>query len=446
MKKALLAFALAAAGSVGHAADPGYGEQLQREWAEEFRAFVTDNVRGLIEPALTPAERERIGRWRFEFPIGARVAPWDFYATYDRAVVLPVESLLLLKDLSLAQAYLSVHRYSQMPVLEYAALLGNGGLERWPQAQRLPKAALGVPADLSNDKAVMDRHQQWLLSAVLWIVAHELGHLHESFAPRAEPRNDEEREVEAQRSRTAERRADAFAVDLMRRAQVTPLAASGFFALASRITTPLAASATEPAWHRHTTYRTHPLDAERVNAVADAFEARRNDFLRTYKNPVTAGLVLTATVTELRTLATTLGERGAAATQADCALTYLPQDLKPRRADTFDLQPAPGQRVVSGPWSGLFDGAAAVGGGTAPMRVLMWRDGDRIAADTQHLCYRGRADGRIDGARADLVWHVGPARRALSLSRQQDGSIRGTWQPSSGDTIGGGSWTLTPLR
>lgn len=432
----LVALGLALCTTWASAAEPGYSTADQREWQDEFRGFVQDNFRGLMEPSLSAQERQRIGPYRFVFPVDARPNAFDFQANSRGEIVLPVESMLLLKDLSLAQAWLSLNGYSLAPVLEYTAVLGNGGLAQWPAARRLPKAALGLPADAGRDAAVAARYEQILLGSVLFLVGHELGHLHDGFR--------DWNHADRARRRDAERRADAFAFELMQRAGLAPAAVASFFAMASRMV-PLAQISTEDAWMERLGSSTHPLDGERIAAAADFIDTRRADFYRAFKNPSTAPQMVDKLVGELRQVARGVSDRGAATTQADCALTLNPDDLLPRRSDTFDLRPPRGERLPAGPWSGVFDGRVAVDApaNSAPLRVVLRREGMRVFAETQHLCFRGRAEGRVDGVRAELVWTVGPAQRAVSLTLGSDGAIRGRWKSLLNGTEQG-TWTAAP--
>jgi hypothetical protein len=152
-------------------------------------------------------------------------------------------------------------------------------------------------------------------------------------------------------------------------------------------------------------------------------------------------------VFELRQVAKGVSDRGAATTQVDCALTLQPDDLQTRRGDSFDLHLAPGERLPTGPWSGIYEGRVSVdaAGTSAPLRLLMRRDGQRVVAETQHLCFRGRAQGLADGRQAELVWTVGSAQRTLSLTLGAGGTIQGRWKSLQNDAEKG-DWTATPLK
>ena len=123
------------------------------------------------------------------------------------------------------------------------------------------------------------------------------------------------------------------------------------------------------------------LDGERIAAAADFIDARRADFHRAFKKPAEAPQLVDRLVWELRQMAQGVADRGAATTQADCALTLLPDDLLPRRGDSFDLRPAAGERLPTATWSGIYDGRVSVdaSGTSSPLRMLMRRDGSGVA-------------------------------------------------------------------
>ncbi len=433
-----LAAALAWVGAAV-AAPPGYPLALQQEWQQEFSEFTQDNFRGLLAPLLTADEQQRLRGLRFEFPLGAREQPMDFHAVSDGRVVLPVESLLLLKDLAGASAWLSLRGHAVAPVFDYAAVLANGGLAAWPAARRLPKDALGVPAQLGGDAATLKRYEDLLLSSVLFIVGHELGHLLHGI-------EDPARATPAARQ-AAERRADAFALELFRRAQLAPFGAAFFFGVGSRLVPLAGLTGDEARWRARVAAASHPLDGDRIAAAADAMAARQRDFERAFTNPQTAPARVQGLIAELRKLAELVGRREAAILQADCALTYEPDDLLPRRDALFDLRPAAGERFAAEAWSGVHEGevTVAASGQRTALRAILRRDGERLLGATQHLCFRGRLDGRIVGDRASLVWSVGDSRRSLNLGVDASGRVLdGRWQ-SLARPADGGEWRLRRL-
>lgn len=417
-----------------------YPLALQQEWQQEFREFTLMNYRGLMQPLLTPAEARRLGNVQVDFPVAPHDQSFNFHSYSDGRVVMPVASLLFYKDLAFSQAWLSTHGYSTQPVLDYVSILAHGGLERWPEAQRLPRPALGIPANAGEDARVVARYEQYLLDVVLFILGHELGHILHGFEGPNSP--------DFARRRQSERAADEFSLELFRRLQRPPLGAPLYFATTSRLL-PVANFAGDRAdWDAWLMQRTHPLDGERIGAAAQFIEQHRADFARGFAQPGTAALRLDATLLELRNLAAIADDRSASLTQADCVATYLPPDLKPRRGNIPDINAQPGERFANVPYSGVYEGKlrSSKSGQSTALRLVLRREGSSITGESQYLCFRGRVDGEVaDDGSAFLRWYVGSIRRSISARSDALGRrIDATWK--SDDPAVGGDGDLTVVR
>jgi hypothetical protein len=415
-----------------------YPIALQQEWQQEFREFTLDHYQKLMQPALTEQERERLKDVRFEFPVGPHDQNFNFYSSADKRVVMPVASLLFFKDLAFASAWLSVNGYSTMPGLDYVSILSHGGLERWPQEKRFPKDALGIPADAGKNPRVMKRYEDIMAGMVMFVAGHELGHIMYGFeGPNSKDLN---------RRRQSERDADHFALEIFRRMNWPPIPVSPFFAITSRQVPVAGFAGSEESWRSWVNQRTHPLDGERIQAAAQFITANRLDFEKGYRNPSTAPLLIMNLVNDMNKLAKLVDDRSLSVTQADCTMTYIPEDLLPRKGDVLDVVPRPGERFASGPWSGVYEGTVVghkLGQSTA-IRLILRRDGSRLTGDTQYLCFRGKVEGSVTGNDAVVRWTVGNIRRMLTMHAEAEGAtIRGTWRS---DTAEGGDGAVTATR
>ena len=123
---------------------PVYADATIREWAPEFRDMVNDNYRRMILNQLSPAEAQRLRAVKWEFPADPAQVLFDFYARGDGTIVLPVASLLLLKDLANAEAWLTLNGYSSQTVLDYLSVIRRDRLGQWP-ARATPPRARSIP-------------------------------------------------------------------------------------------------------------------------------------------------------------------------------------------------------------------------------------------------------------------------------------------------------------
>jgi hypothetical protein len=446
VRRALRRVAACGAAAAVYAHTPGtacaqqisYPAALQQEWQQEFREFTLDNYRGLMQPVLTPQEAQRLRRVRVEFPVGPHDQGFNFFSSSDGRVIMPVASLLFFKDLALAHAWLSLHGYSTLVVLDYVSIAAHGGLARWPQDRRLPKEALGIPANAGKDPRVAARYEQYLLDIVLFVLGHELGHILHGFeGPTSK---------DFERRRQAERDVDRFALELFRRMRRPPLGAAIFFSTTSR-QLPVAQVAGNPAdWRAWSEKRTHPLDGERIRAAAQFIDRHRGDFEQGFRQPALASALLAGMLAELRRLADTVDDISALLTHADCAATYLPEDLLPRKGNFPEVGPGPGERFPAAPFSGVYEGTVVANksGRSTAVRLVLRREGNRLRGETQYLCFRGRVDGEIAGETAFVRWYVGDIRRSMSLRSDASGArVDATWRSDNFAVGGDGSLAAT---
>lgn len=415
-----------------------YPIPLQQEWQEEFREFTLAHYQKLMQPALTEQEMDRLRNVRFEFPVGPHDQNFNFYSSANNRVLIPVASLLFFKDLAFASAWLSVNGYSTIPMLDYVSILSHGGLARWPREKRFPKDALGIPANADKNSKVMKRYEDILAGMVMFVVGHELGHLMHGFeGPNSKDLN---------RRRQSERNADHFALEIFRRMNWPPIPVSLFFAISSRQIPAAGFNGSEESWRSWVSQRTHPLDGERIQAAARFIAANSNDFEKGFRNPSTAPAIIMKLVKEMSDLASLVDDRTLSMRQADCTLTYIPEDLLPRLGSVPDVVPRPGELFASGPLSGVYEGTVVghkLGQSTA-IRLILRRDGSLLTGDTQYLCFRGRVDGSITGNIAVVRWTIGNIRRMLTMQAEAEGAtIRGTWRS---DTDEGGDGAVTATR
>ena len=129
--------------------------------------------------------------------------------------MLPLSSVKLVSDLSLALAWYNRNRLPEQKVFDYAAMLAFRGPAP-DGVKALPLAALGVPDDADNDPAVDGLFQKLFGTTMVFIMAHETGHLFHGHRAN----------VGEARSRQQEGEADAFAVEMMARMGRRPSASA----------------------------------------------------------------------------------------------------------------------------------------------------------------------------------------------------------------------------
>ena len=190
-----------------------YAPNLRLVWTQDFLA------------RLSPAERSAATGLRLELPLfGLRHAPLEFYSVPDeRRVVIPLASVKFLDDIAVA------HAYDEKSGCDLGAVSGYAAALRFSRHAPTgsPLAALGVPPEALTDPDVDDVAMKMLKSTVFFVMAHEYAHLlhrHRSYA-----------KLDAGQAQQQEMQADDFALDVMRRIGVPPIALGFFFLVSSRL-------------------------------------------------------------------------------------------------------------------------------------------------------------------------------------------------------------------
>ncbi len=442
----LLALACVAAG-----AGPGapYPSAVLMEWKPEFESKLPANARDLLLRNLTAQEAARLGGLRFEFPTDEHQWPFHYFARSDGTIELGVASLMFAKDIALAEAWLSVNRWSTSTLLDYMGALRFGRLDALAPARRTPLAALGIPADAARDPRVLDRRNETLDKLLLFVVAHELGHLLQPGGLEPQRRCIRSWGVacDAAALRRSEAAADEVAVELMRRAGLVPNAAALLFALDAR-------HAGSPAEVRDEARRTdllaklsHPVDADRIRSLRDAIERRRDAFAQAMADVAEGRSRIQALLDELGRLAAGLADPMLAQHQASVSKTLVPEDLQPRRGPLPTLRPDLLVLYESLPERGYHKGEMRFGPDGVPMQIeVLWQaNAGGRGAQVMLEGIRGQLSaGAAAPGQVGYVLDLGGDLYDLSFDRAPGAlGATGRWRSRADPAVGG---TITLRR
>jgi hypothetical protein len=241
-----------------------YDSATLGHWQAEFRPGLETNLRELILARLDAAERLPLVGLRLDLPLRQPGHPMNFLALRDAdgpVLSMPVASLRFLGDLCLAWAWLNARGYSLDTVTDYLGMLAQRGPEAFAGGPVRPLAALGISTEARADPRVQRDLQRLFGSAVVFLMAHELGHLQLRHAA----------PVNAGQSRLQEREADRFALEVMRRTGEPPLGLAIYFTAVSHL------EGISPAGNPG---RSHPTSPERLRAAAAQLQAAAGDYAR----------------------------------------------------------------------------------------------------------------------------------------------------------------------
>lgn len=322
----------AQSGSRGPFADL-YDDATIHYWQERYEPNLRYNFDAVVLPTLTPDERSKVGRLRFTVLGRHERDPLTYLAeTGERPVItISVASIKFLDDIAIASAWLNENGYSQESIGYYASVLKYRALDRMPNGVHpAPLATLGVPSNALSDPRVNHASQVTLRSAIVFLLAHELGHvIHEHRSDLSA--------IELQRQ---EVEADRFAIETYRRIGLVPMGAVPLFYLSTYLGTHRADVASESQWLAHLqTAATHPLSSSRLRAISTELRRHPSDFLRAEpkRDALLPKVVLLAT--ELDRLAMLLDDP-LLVRHARIVGTQIPLDeLRPRRPGTSWVPP-----------------------------------------------------------------------------------------------------------
>jgi hypothetical protein len=250
-------------------------------WQEDFLSRLTLN------------ERSRAGQVTLDLPlVGVHRHPLDFYSdAKSRRVTLPIASVEFIYDLMVASAYYLARGCDTGLISDYFGVLRY----RPGEISGSPLGALGAPPDAVKDHFVDDVAQKALSSIVFFVMAHEYAHVMYQHAGYSL--------ITVQTAQQQETEADAFALEVMRRIAVPPVALAQFFLIVSRLEVCRADCATDDEYEVYLRQgATHPMSGQRILAVAQAIEDGKAAFARAYTDPTVGERRLEIAVQELRVI------------------------------------------------------------------------------------------------------------------------------------------------
>lgn len=260
LKRMLLILALCAIPMAGQARD--YSTMYPAAERQQANGVYGPNVRGMlfedVARYLLDNELATLRRVQLWQPWDRTVDPFEFSANPATGVMLvPTLSVKFFDDLSIATAWFERFGCNKEAVFDYVASLDFS--ERDLPG---PLTALAVPDEAYKlDNFVDDVSQKTLKSGLVFIMLHELGHIHHRHRPYSE--------ITAAEAQAQEAEADRFALRVLRRMRLPPMGVTLWF-MAASMRDPLV-----PGSPR----QTHPLTSSRLQAIAQDLRTRPDDFI-----------------------------------------------------------------------------------------------------------------------------------------------------------------------
>lgn len=239
-----------------------YPDSLVEDLATVYAENIRWNLDHAILGGLTAGQRGSLADVRLDMaPRSPQPDALGFGFTVEPpSMVLPAASIKLLDDIAVARAWLSLNGHTTGTVRDYLALIRFRRPEELPGGRYPePLAALGIPVKAGEYGEVATESGRMTKSAVVFVVAHQLGHLvlahGRPVSGPAAPR---------------EAAADSIAVAVFERLGVVPVGLSHLFELTAYLGAHPADFPSDSAWSAfQETTAPHPLDGKRLRRLAD---------------------------------------------------------------------------------------------------------------------------------------------------------------------------------
>ncbi|MFH2046785.1 MAG: M48 family metalloprotease [Pseudomonadota bacterium] len=418
-----------------------YPESTLQYWQSRYPKNVRWNFKHLLMKNLTPKERQSIGSVALQFPLIAsgQNSPINFYAANrPRGILLPILSIKLLDDVAIASAWLLFNGYSQDTIYNYMSMIKYKNPQSLP-GKRFPPplAALQIPDDALNDKRVDSLSQKILKSAMVFIMAHELGH-HYYHHPGYDIPLDQARQNELQ--------ADNFAMELMRRIGVAPMGITHFFMATLYLSNHRGDFNSDAQWENYLrTQSTHPLSPERIRALSLKLKTHSTDFARTEPDIRKAVVQINYMASQLDAIADILANRDTQKSIAHIGRTMELGYLTPRPEGSIgpQLKSLKSESTTAGQaFSGLYEGEFTIGNNAGVKISIRF---ERIGQNVSGIYTYGLGAGKIKGiVKKNLLyfqWREGSSYgQGLFKASKNGEQFNGTWGYDQSRN-NGGNWS-----
>jgi hypothetical protein len=411
-----------------------YTTQYLQERHDRYEPALRSNFNRLVLGSLTPQERAQIGQVRLELPLrapgDAAGDPMTFYAK-NQSVVIPIQSVKFLDDLSLAWGYAWAKGKSLENVTDYVAMLKYQ--KPPPGGFPPPLQALGIPGDIwKQDAKIDDVSQKILKSAVVWIMAHEVAHLlyrHPGYGPH----------VPAKQAQANEAQADHFANEIMRRIGVAPGGMANFFIAMAHWSANRGDFASDEKWQTFLAEQsTHPFTAARMRALAADLRKNPADFSVEATDAQTGAQSVLYIASQIDTVADILEDpqvqRSIAAKAKAITLDSLSYRAK---------APAVASGDFSGEFFGVFEHFLPAGDSEElDLALSLTRSGARVTGYFDFGLGAGSIEGFVSGKQLRFEWVWGSAFGQGVLTMEQS-NLKGTLGYEGSDS-NAGRWQVAP--
>lgn len=254
-----------------------YEDDTLAYWATRYEPAIRENLKHLILDSLSGEQRRKTRGLIFQFPRKHPADPLTYFADAPPpTITMSVLSVKFLDDFATAMVWLGLNGYSIETAGYYADVLKYRGPEQFANARYpSPLRGMGIPPDALKNTVVNDVALKTLNTAVVFALAHEVGHLV----------NEHNAEASSEQRQQQEIQADSFAINAFKRIGLAPAGMFTFFFITSRLGHHRGDFKTDSAWTSWLSAQaTHPLSSRRLKAISSALQSSPESFARSEGN------------------------------------------------------------------------------------------------------------------------------------------------------------------
>ncbi len=392
-----------------------YGPNVKANYQEQMASFVPNSCRiNLIVPKLPDS----------------KVDAFNFYAD-GNDVVIPASAILFLDQIITSYVWLEQNGFSIETVNDYLGMLKHQSFSKYP----LPWPTLGIPDNPYSNSRIDQLTQEYLKTSLLWIMAHEVGHV-----CLGHQRSNIKNEIEA----------DSYATEMFRKMGYPPKGMIYYFLAMMNFLPHEGDFIDINSWNSfNSKHGTHPMSIDRLARLSQDLQRNPEDFVRNLIAPssnearklIRATRMIDELVIELRDQAT----KDALTVRA---LAASPNNLTPRTKDEPNWTPKP-KRITHAEFEGSYEGLFnhyLQNGRLEPlyMEMSLSRNGNKVEGNFNFGLSTGSVTGVVSPDNELLYeWRWGNAngngQLRKSVSHKFDLEANWGYQTSNSN---GGTWKL----
>jgi hypothetical protein len=396
----------------------------QNQTLEHWRGKYPENIRALFQESVQPFLNSNIRGISLEFPLrpvdnGGLMGVLSFYTTpADQTIYLPISSILFLDEICICWAWITNRNESLEPLLDYMAMIKYQNPAYYTGGYiPSPLDALNIPETWIDNRNVDDFAKDLATTALLWIMAHETGHIHN---------NHKTYNRTPGQILTMEYEADKFANDMFVRLGFPPKGIVPYFMATYHLLPNRGDYVLENAWlEYYNNYRTHPLNGERISIISDFLDSNAYQLSRfTNYDPITIRQIHYL-ADNTRMISDYMLDTDLQLLRAVIGMTITEDDLR-ESGNTYSQRTR--ENAFDGEYHGVF--ARALSNGQKEYLLLdlsLNRNGSQVSGRFNFGLGSGDLSGIIQGNRLTFNWNWSDSHGTglLSLDAEGNYSMKG---------------------